>query len=59
MLHSINICFKKNGKNKAKCSHIECDYKKERNTLIIKFLWSTGARISEVCNLNIADLNKK
>ena len=58
-MNSINNCFKKNGKDKVKCRHAGCDYKKARNILIIKFLWSTGARISEVCNLNIEDLNKK
>ena len=59
MLNSIKTCFKRNGSDKVECNHTECDYKNKRNTLIIKFLWSTGARISEVCNLNIEDLNRK
>ena len=34
-----------------------CKY--DRNLMILKFLWNTGARVSELCNLKVEDLRRE
>ena len=53
MLSSVKCCYRKAGWNKFDCGHSDCNYKGTRNELILKFLYSTGARVSEICKLKI------
>ena len=49
----------KGGNKKKQCDHKKCQYQRKRNTLLLKFFWDTGARVSEVAGIRIKDLNKK
>ena len=65
MMKSIKRCYSRcsiDKKDKTKiikkeCAHTDCLYQIERNQLILKFLRSTGARVSEVSNLKIHELS--
>ena len=39
--------------NHCVTNHPKCKFLRQRNKLIIKFLYDTGARASEVCNLEV------
>ena len=56
---ALNICYMRKGKDKTDCDHEACKYQRRRNTLILEFLWDTGARVSEVAGVRIKDLNKE
>jgi integrase len=45
------------GSDKKGCEHNDCSYRRKRNSLILKFLWDTGARLSEVAGVRIKDLD--
>ena len=49
------ICSKN---KKSNCQHLSC-YNNKRDRLILEFLFSTGCRISELCNLKRENLNKE
>ncbi len=48
----------KGGNKKKQCDHKKCQYQRKRNTLLLKFFWDTGARVSEVAGIRIKDLHK-
>ena len=58
MLKNIKGCYKGFLKESDCLSkHKKCFYIKIRNIMILKFLLSTGARVSEVSKLKIKNLN--
>ena len=60
MLETIYArCYKNGGADKECHDHGECEFLKARNSLIIRFLWSTGARLSEVTKLKVGHLEEK
>ena len=57
LIKANQICYKRKGQDKNDCEHTECSYQRKRNHLMLKFLWDTGARISEVAGVRIKDLD--
>ena len=57
MLSKKNRCFYSRKINKP-CNHERCKFKNIRNKLILRFLMDTGARVSEISNLKVTDLQE-
>ena len=59
MLKNIKGCYRGNAK-KSDCikNHDDCEYIRRRNEMILKFLISTGGRVSEVSKLKVKDVNQ-
>ena len=58
MLAAVKRCYKPYAQDKLACEHKSCEYLQERNIMLLKFLYSTGARVSEVSNLLVGDLHE-
>ena len=56
---ALTTCYMRKGENKTlmDCEHEACKYQRLRNTLILEFLWDTGARVSEVAGVRVKDLD--
>lgn len=57
LVKESKTCCYKETRRKYNCSHKQCKYLRKRNSLMLNFLFDTGARVADLVNIKIADLN--